>query len=384
MKKPSSAFALFFIWMLAATPSAKAETVAPGLPVWEGLVPANHIFGRELCEAYMRHRVVAVIEVDGDKLAAQMEKVPRDVAKSGLLFVSHTVSEETFTEKSVSRDLMCVFSIRGRGKNMKETLHDMERNANKYNLTQQTPFYLDAGIKNAPDTEGKRPYLYVMGMSGEKPIYQCQIKDFNKRDLNAAIRENRKNAPQWRDFFGSVSDPKYTKILSDALGNDKPLSNIETAYRRKIASSKPDDAINYQIVADAIVQTKYDLLYKTLISSRYIPWYSMYNLKTILKYWPELKKNPTVSLIIARHKALGKEGIVLGRAYEIKVNYGKEDYIPKNAGAVKKDVALINKTLASLAPLKESENMTIQNGALVLAPQLENIALALPGRVESK
>ena len=62
MKKLALVCAAMAALEVVAAPAAKVEPVAAGFPQWQGLSPKNHVMGREVTGADLRHRVTVVVE----------------------------------------------------------------------------------------------------------------------------------------------------------------------------------------------------------------------------------------------------------------------------------------------------------------------------------
>lgn len=386
MKKALLPLILICSAIALAAPSVKSEDTAPGYPAWNGVVKQNHIYGRELSGAFLRHRIVTVVEFDAANLEEQLAKIPSFLTEGFRFPIAESFgSESSVISSSSPRKKGSIFSVRGKMKN--ETILERilaftkSEKGKKLSIYSALSIYKNIGIEKAPETEGKRPYVYVMGIEGEEPIYHSPVSSLNQAELLKAISNSTKNVPQWRPFYGTLSESKLTKELEAALEKAKPLRTIEAKFRKNVKSSDPTVAKESQILADAIEQEKLDAARRIYYSSTSVPWITPSLMKSALSYWPELKKSSDVLSAQARLRVLPSEFQIVSKAFELKQKYSDPDFKPKNAGVAKKVVLEIKKAIKLLEPIKESKNLFTQNGAMKISMDLESLAETIPSLV---
>ena len=112
MKKLALVCAACAALEVVAAPAAKVEPVAAGFPQWQGLSPKNHVMGREVTGADLRHRVTVVVEIEP---GADLKKNLLDA--SGLLQLTGVVSlgleGANFETLQMPRSVLVLVSNRG-------------------------------------------------------------------------------------------------------------------------------------------------------------------------------------------------------------------------------------------------------------------------------
>ena len=243
----------------------------------------------------------------------------------------------------------------------------------------------------APDSTGKRPFVYVMGPSGKEPLCQGPFNDATIKEANAAIAKALKEIgewdPKWRPFYGTVAEPKYNTSLAKALEKGKtakvlPLAPVSKALLADVKSKDPERAKEAQILFDAIEQTRSDLKLRIQLEKGLAPHRAYYDLETLAKYWPAERKRLEMSCPgLAK---MGPEIEAMGKMYCKLVEWNSPNFTCKNAGEAKKIVQELNKMKKALATAKESKNITVQNGALLLDVKIDELISSIPARVQSK
>jgi hypothetical protein len=237
------------------------------------------------------------------------------------------------------------------------------------------------GIEKAPDSANNRPYVYIMGPVGDEPIYHAPIKSFNESEMKKAIKNASGNLGEWRAMFGTVTDPKQIQEIENAVEKGKPLKPIVQALRKKLKSSNPEIARQSQILADAIEQEKYDTARRIYFCSSRMPWVAISMIKKSLKLWPELKKFSDVITAEKNLKRISSDIQTVCKAYDLNLKYADPNFIPKNAGVAKKAVIELRKIVKMLEPLKDSKDIEVQNGVLLLIAKLETLIETIPSKV---
>ncbi len=386
MKKYLLGMALLGASVSGAAPADKLDPVASGFTVWEGVTEKNYLRGREITPSDLRHKVTVLIEIElNDKLGDQLEAASRLASRSSSskLF-GHSINWE---EMEMPRDVMVVFSVRGEASaKMAEKLTEAFKNGRKAAKTiasafsriesLKCPFYQNLTFTGAPDTTGKRPYIYVFGPTGAEPICQGELAATVK-DALAAIAKGKKElaaGTTWRPFFGSIAEPKYNTTLAKALEKSKkqkkaPLMSIEKALLADVKSSDAEKAKEAQILYDALQQTRSDLVFRIMMEAAACPHRAYHDAKILVKYWPAVVKQ--IDSVMARMKKY-PQADMMGNIFSKLMTWGDSSFECKPSEA-KKIIVELNKMKKSLAPLKEAKDITVQNGALLLDMRIDNL-----------
>ena len=384
--------------VLLAAPMVKLDPVAEGYPDWQGLTAKNYIAGREIGPSDLRHKVTIVIEIEPN------EKLVEHLVLASKLAVKASFSAElgaNWEDLEIPRDLMAAFSVRG--DNAKTRAEIMELLTAKKIVNKETaaaisrlrgptgcPFYDDLTFTGAPDSAGKRPFVYVMGPTGKEPLFAGKLDAAGLKEANAAIAKGKKEIaewnPKWRQFYGNIDTPKFNVTLAKALEKGKtakmaPLASVSKALLTDVKSKDPERAKEAQILYDAIEQTKSDLVLRIQLEAGACPHRAYYDIETLLKYWPMEKKR--LEAAYARLKA-NPEVEPMGKMFCKLAEWSRPDFTCKNAGEAKKIVQELNKMKKTLETLKESKNMTVQNGALLIGMRVDELISAIPSRVDGK
>ena len=379
--------------LLLAAPSAKTDPVAEDYPDWQGISAKSHIMGREICPSDLRHKVTVVLEVEpGEKLQEQL------ILAGGL--VPNLVSGfgANWEDLELPRNQIALVSCWG-GSKKEDQVKEAMKSKDKDPVTTQKllsyrgegcAFYDGVTFTGAPDTTGKRPYLYVMGPEGREPLFQGALTAAAVKEAQAAIRKGLKTIggweTKWRPFYGNVSEPKFNTSLAKALEKGKkaklcPLDPIAKALLSDVKSKDAEKAKEAQILFDAINQTRSDLVMRIKMEVGACPHRAYYDIQELLKYWPGEKKRLEVAY--AKLKA-NPEVEPLAKMFCKLMEWSKPEFVCKNAGEAKKIVQELNKMKKTLEKLKESKNITVQNGALLMDLKVDELISAIPLRVAGK
>ena len=397
-KGKSAVVALLAPVMLWAAPAVKVDPVADGYPDWRGLAPKDHIFGREIGPSDLRHKVTVVIEIEpNDKLRDQL-LAAAPLARRSVVNIGEGID---FGSWEVPRNVIVAVSCRGFSGKKREMIQTALTQTKTDALAQAqalqsygklaAPFYEDLTFTGAPDSTGKRPFVYVMGPSGKEPLCQGPFNDATIKEANAAIAKALKEIgewdPKWRPFYGTVAEPKYNTSLAKALEKGKtakasPLAPVSKALLTDVKSKDPERAKEAQILFDAIEQTRSDLVLRIQLEKGLAPHRAYYDLETLAKYWPAERKRLEASC--PGLSKMGPEIEAMGKMYCKLVEWSGPEFTCKNAGEAKKIVQELNKMKKALANPKESKNIAIQNVALLLDMQVDELISSIPARVQSK
>lgn len=373
---------------LVAAPAAKVAPVASGFPDWRGLTPKAHITGREVTPSDLRHKVTIVIDLElGEKLDEQLV-LAFQVARYGLL----VMGEINWEFAEVPRDVIAVVSVHGARhdaylealkpdpKRDKETTYVVKMMATY-------PTYDAITFTGAPDNGGRLPAVYVMGPTGTEPLFKGALDAEGVKGAVAAVVNAKKEigawTTKWRPFFGNIAEPRYNTSLKKALEKGRtakkvPLDPILRNLLEDVESPDPEKAREAQVLYDAICQTRSELLQRIDMEAKPCPHRAWCDVQTLFRHWPPETKRLEGALAqmkaVPQTETLGK---MLARLLEI----DDPSFTVKSAAEAKKVVNELAKMKKTLAPLKESKTVVVQNGAVTLDVKIDELLPLVPGKV---
>ena len=397
MNMKMTVVALLAPMMLSAAPG-KTDPVAEGYPDWQGISAKSYIMGREICPSDLRHKVTVVVEIEpGEKLQSQLVLVGKFVERTGLSRLGFGANWETL---ELPRDVIVVVSNRGGGKDkdreaIKEALkykgEDQDVSTSLSSIRSMgCSMYDNITFTGAPDTTGKRPFVYVMGPEGKEPLCQGGLDDAMVKTVNSAIAKGKKQIAgweiKWRPFYGNVDEPKFNSQLTKTLAKGKkapkcPLDPVTKAILPNVKDKDAEKAKEAQVLYDAINQTRSDLLMRIYMEVRECPHRAYYDVQELLKYWPAEKKR--LESVYAKFKAV-PEAEKLAKMFIKMKTWEDPEFTCKNAGEAKKIVAELNKMKKDLEKMKESKVIVVQNGALIMDMKVDELISIVPSKVPSK
>ena len=339
-----------------AGPADKLDPVADGFPDWQGLTPKNYINGRlSISPSDLRHKVVIVIDVEAnEKLLEQMQEAAQLLLNNKVRIAFG--ESGNMDEWMPARDLLGVISCWG-GANHKVFEDAMVAKKNDIESARVFATFRDNGccvcenvtFTGAPDSTGKRPYVYVMGPSGKEPLWQGPLNAAADKAVRTAVAKGQKEIKgwpnPWRPFFGNIAEPKFHPQIAKALAKAKtaksvPMDSIAKAILADVKAKDEEKAREAQILYDALNQTRSDMLVRiTLLSGKY-PHIASADLVEFLKFWPGEKKN--LAKAFERIKKY-PEAEFLAKLYVKLKTWASPDFTCKNAGEAKKIVAELTK-----------------------------------------
>ena len=378
---------------LLAGPAAKTDPVAEGYPDWQGISEKNYIMGRQVCPSDLRHKVTVVVDIEpGEKLQSQLVLIGKLVERTGLSRMEFGSNWETL---ELPRDVIVVVSNRGGGKDKDR---EAIKEALKYKGEDQSISQSLSAVKSmgcamydsitftgAPASSGKRPFVYVMGPEGKEPLCQGELNDAMVKTVNAAIAKGKKQIAgweiKWRPFYGNVDEPKFFTALAKALEKGKPLAPVEKAILKDVVAKDPEKAKEAQILYDALNQTRSDLVMRIKMEVAACPHRAYYDILQLVKFWPAEKKR--LEAAYAKFKTI-PDAEKMGKMFLKLKTWAEPEFTCKNAGEAKKIVAELNKMKKDLEKLKESKVIVVQNGALLMDMQVDELISLIPSKVPSK
>lgn len=376
---------------VAVAAPGKSDPVAEGYPDWQGAIDKNYIAGRHICNSDLRHKVTVVIELDADKAHGGFVKTGDIVALNGLAGFH---AGENWETKTMPRDVLVVYSIAG-GKDPEPVLNALKvpKGTTDETVTRalanvkhpSVPIYFGITFEGAPDSNGKRPFVYVMGPTGKEPVLSGELNAKTLKAVPAAVKKEtgKLNAAgtTWAPFFGSVAEPKFYPKFAAEVAKGKPLTAFSKALLKDVVAKDAEKATEAQILYDAINQTRSDLALRVRLEARECPHRAVYDFQVLSKYWPAEKKR--LADVMAAMKAM-PEANQLATMFVKMMAWADPKFVPKNAGQVKTITAELNKNKKILEKLKESKNITVQNGALTIDGMIDELISTLPTRVPEK
>lgn len=379
--------------MLLAAPAAKVDPVAEGYPDWQGMSAKTFIMGRELCPSDLRHKVAIVVEIQpNDKLQEQLVLAATFAQKVGMPMGWEGGNWETL---ELPRNVIFVVSNRGGGKDKD---HEAINAALKYKGDDQSisaalsqyrgmacSMYDDITFTGAPDSTGKRPFVYVMGPEGKEPLCQGELNAAMMKTANAAIAKGKKQIEgweiKWRPFYGNIDEPKFFPVLAKTLEKGKPLAPVEKAILKDVVAKDPEKAKEAQILYDALCQTRSDLVMRIKLEVAACPHRAYYDIQQLVKCWPAEKKR--LEAVYAKLKTVPDAEKMAKMFMKLKT-WADPEFMCKNAGESKKILAELNKMKKDLEKMKESKVIVVQNGALLMDIQVDELISTIPLKVPSK
>ena len=387
MKKAFSISAAAAAMALCAVAAPnKADPVAEGFPVWQGVSPKNHVMGREISASDLRHRVTVVLEIEpGADLKSQLLLAGSLVQATGLASLGHGGNWESM---ELPRNVLLLVSNRGAKDPdaIKAALKSSDKDESTtlgYYRTAMVPFYDDVTFEGGPDTTGKRPYFYVMGPTGTEPLAQGRLDAAGVKAASAAIKKGKAKVAEggtWRKFYGTV-DPEHFPALAKTLEKGKPVKPTAVAILKDVSSKDAERAKESQIVYDALEQTRSDLLMRIRLEAAACPHRAYYDFQQLVKYWPSEKKK--VDDLMNKLKAV-PDGEKLAKIFCKAMTWSDPDFVCKNKAEATKIVKELTKMKAMIEKMKESKVIVVQNGALLLDSQIDMLIATIPDKVAGK
>lgn len=370
--------------MLAAGPVSKTDPVAEAFPDWQGISEKSYIAGREICPSDLRHKVTLVVEVEPN------EKLQDQFATAGALIWSLLPgSGVNWETHEPPRDRITLVSCWG-GSKKREQVQEAMKAKNQTMVAALYGYwggacavYDGVTFEGAPDTAGKRPYLYVMGPGGKEPLFKGELNAATVKEAKAVIVRELQNISKrdvkWRPFYGTVAEPKYNTSLAKALEKGKtaklaPLDPVAKVLLADVKSKDAEKAKEAQILFDAINQRRSDLLMRINLEVATCPHRAYYDIQELLKYWPAEKKRLEVAY--SRIKS-NPETEPLAKMFCKVMEWSKPEFSCKNSTEAKKIVQELGKMKKALEKLKESKSVSIQNGAILLELKVDELSNAM-------
>lgn len=370
-----------------AVPAEKTDAVAAGYPAWTGLTENNRLSGRALEASDLRQRVTIVVEIDSAEAHEHLLVASPLAAHYNRLAISHG---ENWEHRNVHHDTIVLIVNRGapmtrdklaeamQCKDQVETAKILQLKENNVSVYNAVTF------PGAPDAGGQYPFYYVLGPEGLEPLAKGKAAGNGMQfTVKPAVEKGRavlkESGDEWRPFYGLVAEPKFFKDLKPLIEKGKPLTAYETRLKKAIVSSDSEKAREAQRLYDGLVQTRSDTLMRIGLEAAACPHRAAYDSELLRKYWPGVKNS--------RGKKGGKgdpEVEVLSQAFIGVMEFSDPNFRCKSPSEAKKIGVELDKMKKKIEKLKESKNVVVQNGALLLDVELDALISALPSKVVAK
>lgn len=387
--------------LLLAAPGGKPAPVAEAYPDWQGFTAKSHISGREITPSDLRHKITVVIEVEANtNLQAQLVNASGLAARGNFQAAFDAPGWETL---EIPRDNVALLIVHG-AKNHDQVLEAMKPKKGDEKLKQILPVYgangmpgqgcpayEDVTFTGAPDTEGKRPYAYVLGPNGKEILAQGPLNAETKKAITAAIQKAKKEMdawdPKWAPFTGNLPPEKVHPTLAKALakgrsGKLSPLEPVAKGLAKGVLSKDVEAAKTAQIQYDAIYQARSDLIQRIQLEALQCPHRAQYDISELLKYFPSEKKRVEEASAKIKSKP---EYATMAKVFGKLMMWSDPNFTPKNAADVKKITQELTNMKKKLAPIKEqSANIVAQNGALIIDMKIDELIPQIQAKVLAK
>ena len=381
--------------VFAAAPTKKADPVSELYPDWQGLTAQSFICGREIGPSDLRHKVTIFVEVEaGEKLKAQL-------VQASPLVICSTIKSPSAVEWStyeLPRDVIAVVSVHGVKKPSdvtgiweKKTLAQEEAAQIRVYRELGTSVYGDVTFTGAPESGGKYPFACVMGPgAGKEPLFKGELTATNLKEALMAVAKGQQQIngweEKWRPFYGNIPAPRFNTSLAKALEKGRkakryPLEPIQKGLLADIKSSDEEKSKEAQVIFDAIAQTKSDLLLRIPLEAASCSCRAYYDIEMLLKYWPAERNR--VESAIEKLQAC-PENVSMGKMFCKFAEWTSPEFVCKNAAEAKKIVQELKKMQKSIAKLKESQIISVQNNALLLDMKIEELLSTFSVQMQAK
>lgn len=349
--------ALLLVGGAFAAPVKGGTRVAAGYPDWQGVEPANYIFGLPIEASDLRHRATVIVEFEAEKADVQLPMLAQ------LVRWSVPYGEESWEFFEMRHDYFVVFSNRGsrdKAAMAKVKAFLDSKDGWMFKLPDAASTYHDLRFPGGPDAKGHYPMVYVMPLEGTEPLC-CEYADaagVNKAKTAARGVAAQRQKSGWTDFTG-VAEPKFVKGVVQAVAGRKSLTPSLMLARAAIASADPEQAREGQIVFDAINQARTDLMMRIRAEAKFSPVRAHYDVNRLLDYFPQMKKEK--KSLLADAKPL-PDAPALALILDDVLRLQRPDCKPSAAEAKKAVVRLTNYK-KTLLKLKDHKDVSMQNSA---------------------
>lgn len=386
MKSLLSLSVLFSALTLVGAPVVP-DTAVEGFPTYEGISPANFVYGRTIVPSDLRQRAVLIVQYDANKLQSQLlQTVPlqsidgfpagefqwdtADYPRTGITVVSilgEELDPKTFGEafKSKSAD---------------EEKQQTENRQLGYWRSLGKAYYNNVKPAGEPDNLAETPYVYVIDGRTKEPLYKGK---FDKKEItkikNAMTKAMLANK-EWTPVTG-VAEVQHNKKAMKIIAAGKSLDPCFQILKAGFKNKDPDVAKESQIMFDALHQYRGDLVNRIQMEAGQAPARAYMDAMTLFNSFPREKK--ALQPVTARLTST-KEIKTIGECMAKFIEWNDPDYVCKNASEAKKNVVKLKAWKQALEKLQTHPNARISGEAALIGTQLDALIEAMPTKVPQK
>ncbi|MBO6168150.1 MAG: hypothetical protein J6P13_07405 [Kiritimatiellae bacterium] len=330
---------------------ASAAPKSPAELIWDGLEPADKLYGNPMEPDDLFDMVVVVGEFKIDKL----KDFPFD-----------TLGEQA--NYALEKRLRVICSLQGSRLNAPKFKELLKKN--KLTLGWGVTVYQDACLAttNRPAAESY-PFFYVVDTKGAV-IYKGTSEDSAISAAKAAVEK----LPRENEIFG-IFPPN--KLLPEATNYFR--KGVQTrpgmAWLKRMSMDKdPEKAAEAAHMLVSVPQ-KRDLLIKDYMrAARSVPGETMWKIEQLFKMWPDLKSDKKIARLREEIKEMGD----CEKVVKIVIAVEKEAQKPVLKSAEAKRAALFYKAnIQKLERLAQSKDPTAGAEATRYMPRVEALANAM-------
>ena len=362
--------------------SMKKKKVLPPVPVaegfadWKGFDTLLEGSVREYGPSDLRLRYTVVVQIKGNSNSDLVKQFKMAMPLQALAFNPDGHTEWDF---GVSRrDCAVVYVINGANDGTIKKLKD-DDDIKKQFGSKAFAVYSDLTYEGAPDSQGEYPFVYVTSPLGKEPIYQGKVNKDVRKSVETAIKKARAQEKPWRDYYGYVEEVKYNKIFDAAVAGGRTLVPVEKALIKNISSKDPEVAKESQMLYDAIMQRKGDLMFAIPKEQKSNAWMAILcDFEELSDRWPAEK----AEFNTYQSKALGQPDVSqLMKFYPTFRKCTEPGFVPESSNEASKLASEIKKAKPLLEKLSNaSKTITVQNVAAKMLTMVDD----LPAELEAK
>ena len=359
----------------------EAAPVAEGFVRWTGL---DSIKGtknaRWLSPSDLRGRFVVVVDIDAAKAPEQV-KATIGIQNLALNPNGHGTDWDF---APVPRDIVVVYNVHDLSdEDIEKKLYENDA-VKKEVIAHAFNFYGFVTFEGAPDCQGERPYVYVMGPEGTEALYKGKyVANKTAKEVKDAIAKAAAELPAWRPWYGYVTEVKHTKGFDAAIAGGKGLAPFTMTLKKGIVSKKPEVAAESQRLYDALEQRKGDLLYAIKAERAASPCAMLYDIEEVSRRFPTLKRDlaECSEKVQKQHPNITQ----VYKHYALFRRCADPAFKAKSASEAKKLAAELEKARPILTKMGDDpKDVAIQNMALSLVQRMDDVVAELPAKVQEK
>ena len=358
----------------------EAAPVADGFVKWTGLDTVKGTKNaRLLSPSDLRGRFTVIIDVDASKAP---EHIKATLPLQSLAFNPNGHTDWDFTP--VKRDVIVIYNLHDIAEDRLRS-HVYENESLKKEMSARAfNFYGCVTFDGAPDCQGERPYVYVMGPEGTEPVYKGKfVKDKTVSEVKDVLAKAAAALPEWRPWYGYAGAVNHVKGFDAAVAGEKGLAPFAMTLKKGIASKDPEVAAEAQRLFDALEQRKADLAYAVSKECKDSPCAALYDIDELTKRFPAMKRD--LAEFGAKAQKDHPNIAQLYRHYALFRRCADPAFRAKSASEAKKLAGDLEKAKPILTRLGDDpKDVRMQNTALSLLSRLDDVIGELPAKVQEK